>query len=95
MALRALLAGRPAREAMTLLVRGLIALLLGMALTLLGWLDQDASLSLYDDDGLSTDVDLERGLTEIRVTVREGRAMAEGGSLTLDATRLLMGEVRA
>lgn len=38
MALRALLAGRTAHEAMTLLMRGLISLLLGMALALLGWL---------------------------------------------------------
>ena len=61
-------------------------------LTLLGWLDGDAALSLYDDDGQSTNVNLERGLTEIRVTVRDGRAQAEGENLVLDASRLLVGD---
>ncbi|MGN1021055.1 MAG: glycoside hydrolase family 31 protein, partial [Aristaeellaceae bacterium] len=64
-------------------------------LTLLGWLDDGASLSLYDDDGLSADVDLAKGLTDIRVTVRDSVARAEGGSLVLDASRLLVGEARA
>ena len=61
-------------------------------LSLLGWLDSDTGLSLYDDDGLSTDVSLDKGLTDIHVTVRDGRAQAEGGSLILDASRLLVGD---
>ncbi|MGN0763284.1 MAG: hypothetical protein ACI4MK_07840, partial [Aristaeellaceae bacterium] len=61
-------------------------------LSLLGWLDSDTVLSLYDDDGLSTDVSLDKGLTDIHVTVRDGRAQAEGGSLILDASRLLVGD---
>ena len=61
-------------------------------LTLLGWLDGDAALSLYDDDGLSTEMCLDKGLTDIRVTVQNGRAQAEGGNLVLDAGRLLVGD---
>ena len=61
-------------------------------LTLLGWLDGNAALSLYDDDGLSTGVSLDKGLTDIRVTVQDGRAHAEGGSLILDAKQLLVGD---
>ena len=63
----------------------------GSDLTLLGWLDGDAETTLYDDDGQSTRVDLEAGLTAIRVTVRDGAATAAGKGLTLRADRLVIG----
>ena len=63
----------------------------GSDLTLLGWLDHDARITLYDDDGLTTDIDLDRGLTAIDVTVKDGQATAEGKGLTLHTDRLVIG----
>ena len=60
-------------------------------LTLLGWLDGDTQTTLYDDDGLSTAVDLNAGLKPIAVTVKDGRAAASGEGLTLRADRLVLG----
>lgn len=60
-------------------------------LTLLGWIDEDVSLSLYDDDGLTTTPVLDAGLTQIRITVAGGKATAEADGLTLDASRLIVG----
>ncbi|MGN0777812.1 MAG: TIM-barrel domain-containing protein [Aristaeellaceae bacterium] len=59
-------------------------------LTLLGWVNGDTDLSLYDDDGLSTDVELSRGLSVIHVTVQDGCAAAsvEG----MDASKVLVGD---
>ena len=63
----------------------------GSDLTMLGWLDGDARFTLYDDDGVSKDVDLGAGLTDITVTVRDGRASAQGKGLTLHADKLVIG----
>ena len=60
-------------------------------LTLLGWLDGDTDLTLYDDDGVTRDVTLEDGLTTIRVTVRDGRASAQADGKRVDASRLIVG----
>ena len=60
-------------------------------LTLLGWLDGDASLTLYDDDGESEAIDLAAGLTELRVTVADGKATASAPGKTLDASRIIIG----
>ena len=61
-------------------------------LTLLGWLDGDTTLNLYDDDGYSAELDLANGLHEIKVCVRGGKAEAAADGLTLDASRLIIGK---
>ena len=63
----------------------------GTALNLLGWLDGDAQTTLYDDDGLSTAIDLASGLQTIAVKVRDGRATASGDGLTLHTKDLVIG----
>ena len=63
----------------------------GTDLTLLGWLDGDAQTTLYDDDGVSTAIDLHAGLTDIVVTVRNGKASALGKGLTLRTEKLVIG----
>ena len=62
----------------------------GTNLTLLGWLSGDAAYALYDDDGISTQVSLEAGLTPIRVRVADGQAAASGEGLTLYADKLVL-----
>ena len=59
-------------------------------LTLLGWLDGDVALTLYDDDGVTRDVPLEDGLTTVRVTVEDGRARADADGRRVDASRLVI-----
>ncbi|MBR3765494.1 MAG: alpha-glucosidase [Clostridia bacterium] len=60
-------------------------------LTLLGWIESDTAITLYDDDGESDTIDLAAGLTEITVTVKDGQATAEAEGKTLDATRIVIG----
>ena len=60
------------------------------ALTLLGWVDTNAALTLYEDDGESEVIDLSAGLTEIRVTVADGNATAKAAGKALDATRIIL-----
>lgn len=59
-------------------------------LTLLGWLTHDASCTLYDDDGVSTDVSLEQGLKRIAVSVDNDRARAAGKGCRLHTSRLVI-----
>lgn len=61
------------------------------ALTLLGWLDDDAAITLYDDDGETAEIDLAAGLTEIRVTVEGGKAAAQAEGKEIDAGRVIIG----
>ncbi len=61
------------------------------ALTLLGWLDKDAALTFYDDDGESAAIDLAAGMTEIRVSVKDGKVTAEAEGKIIDASRLIIG----
>jgi len=58
-------------------------------LTLLGWIGSDASYMFYDDDGLSTQVGLKDGLTEIAVKSNAQGTQAFGEGLTLHAGRLI------
>jgi alpha-glucosidase len=60
-------------------------------LTLLGWLDGDAAITLYDDDGESDAINLAAGLTEIRVSVTDGKATASAPGKTLDTSRIIIG----
>ncbi len=60
-------------------------------LTLLGWLDTDATLTLYDDDGETDAIDLAAGLTEIAVSVKDGTATATAAGKTIDASRIVIG----
>ncbi|MBQ7848548.1 MAG: alpha-glucosidase [Clostridia bacterium] len=61
------------------------------ALTLLGWLDGDAAITLYDDDGESEAIDLAAGLSTINVTVRDGHASAACAGKAIDASRIVLG----
>ena len=63
----------------------------GKALTLLGWLDHGTVFTLYDDDGESAAIDLNAGLTLVDVQVRDSQASARASSLTLDASRIIIG----
>ena len=63
----------------------------GSDLTLLGWVNGDTETTLYDDDGVSTAIDLETGLKAITVAVRGGSATASGEELTLHTDRLVIG----
>ena len=62
----------------------------GSDLTLLGWLERDAQTTLYNDDGQSTAVELEAGLTTIIVAVSNGKAAATGKGLTLHTEKLVL-----
>ena len=62
----------------------------GSDLNLLGWLNGDIETSLYDDDGVSTAIDLDAGLKAINVTVQNGRATAFGDGLTLHTNDLVI-----
>ena len=61
------------------------------ALTLLGWLDGDTAITLYDDDGESEAIDLASGLSTITVTVRDGHASATCQGRSIDASRIVLG----
>ncbi len=61
-------------------------------MTLLGWLDHGTAFTLYDDDGETTHIDLEKGLTLVDVQVRGGTVTARGEGLTLDTSRIILGE---
>lgn len=56
----------------------------GKELTLLGWLSGDAVYALYDDDGMSTHVHLDDGMTQIRITGEKAAANREGFTLLTD-----------
>ncbi len=60
-------------------------------LTLLGWLDHGTAFTLYNDDGESTGIDLEKGLTLADVQVKDGRAIAKAEGLAMDASRIIIG----
>ena len=60
-------------------------------LTLLGWIESDTAITLYDDDGESDTIDLAAGLTEIRISIRNGKATAEAEGKTIDASRIVIG----
>ncbi len=58
-------------------------------LTLLGWIGADTAYMLYDDDGISTGVQLRDGLTEITVKSSTTETIAFADGLTLDTSRLV------
>ena len=60
-------------------------------LTLLGWLEHGTAFTLYDDDGESMDIDLEKGLTLIDVQVKDGKAIAKAEGIQLDVRRIIIG----
>ena len=61
-------------------------------LTLLGWIDCASYYKLYNDDGLTTSPVLEDGLTRILVSTEAGKATAAGEGLTLDTSRVIVGD---
>ena len=60
-------------------------------LTLLGWLEHGTAFTLYDDDGESAAIDLEKGLTLIDVQVRDGQVIAKAEGIALDVSRIHLG----
>ena len=61
------------------------------ALTLLGWLDHGTAFTLYDDDGETTAIDLEAGLTVVDVQVKDGQVTAKAEGISLDVSRIIVG----
>ena len=59
-------------------------------LTLLGWLDHGTAFTLYDDDGETTAIDLDKGLAIVDVQVKDGAAIAKAEGKTLDVSRLVI-----
>lgn len=64
----------------------------GTDLTLLGWLDEGVTTTLYNDDGYTTAPSLESGLTAITVEVKGDTASATGAGLTLHTENLIIGD---
>ena len=60
-------------------------------LTLLGWLEHGTAFTLYDDDGESASIDLDKGLTLVDVQVKDGSVVARGKGLELDVSRVIIG----
>ena len=60
-------------------------------LTLLGWLEHGTAFTLYDDDGESMDIDLDKGLTLIDVQVKAGNVSAKAEGIQLDTSRVIIG----
>ncbi|MBR4067548.1 MAG: alpha-glucosidase [Clostridia bacterium] len=60
-------------------------------LTLLGWLEGEASYAFYNDDGMDAAPVLEKGLQTIRCKVEGGKAIAAGEGLRLDASKVIVG----
>ena len=60
-------------------------------LTLLGWLEHGTAFTLYDDDGESMNIDLDKGLTLIDVQVKDGKAVAKAQGIELDVSRMIVG----
>ena len=61
-------------------------------LTLLGWLDKDAALNLYSDDGFTTAPDLAAGMKTVTVKIAGDKAAAEGAGVELNTEHLIIGE---
>ncbi|MBQ8200929.1 MAG: alpha-glucosidase [Clostridia bacterium] len=60
------------------------------SLMLLGWLDKGTAITLYDDDGVSADIDLNAGLTVIDVQVKDGAVKAKAQGKHIDASRIII-----
>ena len=59
-------------------------------LTLAGWIDASCSESLYEDDGITTDISLDDGLKSIRVNIAEGIAAASCESKKISTSKLVV-----
>jgi len=60
-------------------------------LTLLGWVDSDVTVTLFEDDGEAAEIDFAAGLSTIAVKVKDGAASAVAEGRTVDASRLIVG----
>ena len=60
-------------------------------ISLLGWLDQGTAITLYEDDGESTQIDLNAGLTVIDVQVQSGKAIAKAEGKQVDTALGVVG----
>ncbi len=60
------------------------------ALSLLGWLDKGTVITLFEDDGVSADIDLNAGLNVIDVQVKDGKAIAKAAGKAVDASKVIV-----
>ena len=61
-------------------------------LSLVGWLEVGCAITLYEDDGESTDIDLNEGLQLITVDINKGVATAKCAGKTIDASKVVVWE---
>ena len=61
-------------------------------LSLVGWLEVGCAITLYEDDGESTDIDLNEGLQLINVSIDKGVATAKCAGKTIDASKVVVWE---
>ena len=61
-------------------------------LSLIGWLEVGCAITLYEDDGESTDIDLNEGLQLINVSIDKGVATAKCAGKTIDASKVVVWE---
>ena len=61
-------------------------------LSLVGWLEVGCAITLYEDDGESTDIDLNAGLQLITVGINKGVATAKCAGKTIDASKVVVWE---
>ena len=54
--------------------------------------DVDSEFTLYEDDGESTDIDLNEGLQLINVSIDKGVATAKCAGKTIDASKVVVWE---
>ncbi len=63
----------------------------GKKLTLLGWLTHGTVFTIYDDDGESAAIDLDKGLNLVDVQVKDGCVIAKAEGIDLDVSRVILG----
>ena len=61
-------------------------------LSLVGWLEVGCAITLYEDDGESTAIDLNEGLQLINVSIDKGVATAKCAGKTIDASKVVVWE---
>ena len=59
-------------------------------LTLLGWLAHGTAFTLYNDDGETAHIDLDKGLTLIDVQVKDGKVYAKAEGKNVDCSKVVV-----
>ena len=60
-------------------------------LTLLGWLAHGTAFTLYNDDGETAHIDLDKGLTLVDVQVKDGKVSAKAEGKNVDCSKVIVG----